>query len=104
MRDLTGIAVIGLGIFGTALALHFLGSAGDAVAVGEDAYVPEKRQPWPMQIDDPNTANAYNRAAYRDQTLKIDEIYNNPQANFTNDFLKTYAPSVKQSHIPIQQL
>jgi len=103
MRDFTGIAIIGLGVLGTALALHFLSSSGDAVAVADDERVPT-RQPWPMQIDDPNTANAYNRAAYRDQTLKIDEIYNNPPVNFTNDFLHTYAPSVKQSHIPVQQL
>jgi ketopantoate reductase len=103
MRDFTGIAIIGLGVLGTALALHFLSSTGDAVAVADDDYV-ATRKPWPMQIDDPNVANAYNRAAYRDQTLKIDEIYNNPQVNFTNDFLHTYAPSVKQSHIPIQQL
>ncbi len=104
MRGLEGMVIIGLGIVGAALGLHYLASSGDAVVMAEDEYVAPKVKPWPMQIDDPNIANAYNRAKYKDNILVIPEIYNNPVSNFTNDFLHTYAPTVKQSKIPLQQL
>jgi prephenate dehydrogenase len=104
MKDFMGIVIIGAGIIGGALALHFLASSGDVPVMAEDANGPSKIKPWPLQIDDPNIANAYNRAKYKDNILVIPEIYNNPASNFTNDFLHTYAPTVKQSKIPLQQL
>jgi hypothetical protein len=105
MRDLTGVVVIALGLIGAALGFHYLASGGNNIGVvAEDEYVAPKHKPWPMEVDDPNIANAYNRAKYKDNILVIPEIYNNPAVNFTNDFLHTYAPSVKQSKIPIQQL
>ena len=104
MRDFTGMVVIAAGIIGAALALNFIASSGDVPVMAQDESAPSKTKPWPMEIDDPNIANAYNRAAYRDNILYIPEIYKTPSQNFTNDFLHTYAPSVKQSKIPIQQL
>lgn len=104
MRDFTGIAVIGLGMAAAAIGFYYLTTGGNSVPfIGEDARDTPIKSPWPMQIDDPNVANAYNRAAYRDNTLRADELYG-PNANFTNDFLKTYAPTVKQTVIPVQQL
>ena len=103
MSDYTGIVIIGLGILAAAVGVSYLSTPSNVPFIGEDVSAPT-RQPWPMEIDDPNIANAYNRAAYRDNTLRADEIYNNPSVNFTNDFLHTYAPTVKQAHIPVQQL
>lgn len=105
MRDYKGLVIIGLGIVAAAVGVYYLSTGGGNIPfIGEDAPSVPAKEPWPMQVDDPNIANAYNRAAYRDNILVADEIYNNPSANFTNDFLHTYAPTVKQTNIPVQQL
>lgn len=103
VHELNTLLVIGAGLVLAGAGFYYLMGADNS----PELQVGTSRAPmstWPMQRADPNITNAYNRAAYRDNTLRADEIYANPATNFTNDFLSTYAPTVKQMQIPIQQL
>lgn len=108
MQDYTRLVIITAGMLVAGLGFYHLATGGnlsiDTPFLGRPLRT-EKEAVWPMQLGDPNIINAYDRAAYRDNTLRADELYdNNPANNFNNDFLHHYAPTVKQTNIPIQQL
>jgi hypothetical protein len=104
VHDFTTMAIIGAGIIAAGAGFYYLLSndARPDVVVGSSTEPPAMQ--WPMQRSDPNIVNAYNRAKYKDNTLRISELYDGQSTNFTSDFLATYAPTIKQQFIPIQQL
>jgi hypothetical protein len=108
-EDSTRLIIVALGMTIAAAGFYHLATGGNLNLnlpfIGHDLSPVKEDVEWPMEQFDPNIVNAYNRAAYSDNSLPIDELYDgNPTNNFNNDFLTTYAPSVKQSLIPVQQL
>jgi hypothetical protein len=89
MEDWMWIA--GAGIAGAALYLYFMRTGNRPVLSLQGTAMPG-RAPWPMQVQDPNITNAYNRAKYSDQGVSIPELYGRGD-NASNDFLNTFAPT-----------
>jgi hypothetical protein len=103
-NDLMTIGIIGVGIALAGAGFFHLLSIDDSPNLTINSTTAPPATMWPMQREDPNITNAYNRAKYKDNTLRANELYTNTQSNYTNDFLSTYAPTVKQMNIPVQQL
>ena len=103
-NDLMTIGIIGVGIALAGAGFFHLLSMDNAPDLTINSTTAPPMSTWPMAQSDPNITNAYNRAKYKDNTLRANELYDNSQSNYTNDFLSTYAPTVKQMNIPVQQL
>lgn len=103
-NDLMTIGIIGVGIALAGAGFFHILSMDNSPNLTVNTSTAPPSSMWPMQQGDPNIINAYNRAKYKDNTLRANELYENTNANYTNDFLSTYAPTVKQMNIPVCQL